>query len=341
LSARHRLPARPSITVGSSFPARHREVAARRLRAVRTSVSLAALVGVTVTATGVANTAGQVPDLIGAAAAQSAPSSVPASASSSARLSDRDSSVQPSRDAERSAPAKATDPASQSSGAAGHQATSHADRGAGSTQNAQDTHGSHDTQGGGSEQTHRGNAAQWLSTSAIARAIHSSDGTVASEWPVLNRALQQQGVTDRASRVAVLATVATEVGSRLKPINEYGGPAYFTQMYQGRTDLGNTHPGDGAKYHGRGYIQLTGRANYRNYGRILHLPLEQRPNLALRPGVAARIVVEYFKLHGIDAAAKRGDWHEVRTLVNGGLNGWSRFRSTVTSLHEAQRAQGN
>ena len=335
MSARHRLPARPSITVGSSFPARHREVAARRLRAVRTSVSLAALVGVTVTATGVANTAGQVPDLIGAAAAQSAPSSVPASASSSARLSDRDSSGQPSRDAERSAPAKATDPASQSSGAAGHQATSHADRGAGSTQNVQDTHGSHDTQGGGSEQTHRGNAAQWLSTSAIARAIHSSDGTVASEWPVLDRALQQQGVTDRASRVAVLATVATEVGSQLKPINEYGGPAYFTQMYQGRTDLGNTHPGDGAKYHGRGYIQLTGRANYRSYGKRLGVNLERHPGKALTPAVGARVLADYFKQRGVAASARRGDWRETRLKVNGGLNGWTRYRHVVDALKRA------
>jgi hypothetical protein len=187
--------------------------------------------------------------------------------------------------------------------------------------------------------SHRRHADQWLPTHAIAHAIRAPRRAVRHEWPMLGRALHRQGVNSRAGRVAALATVTTEVGPRLKPINEYGGPAYFNQMYEGRADLGNTHPGDGARYHGRGYIQLTGRANYRSYGRLLHVPLERRPNLALRPRVAARVVAEYFKLHGVNAAAKAGDWRDVRTRVNGGLNGWSRFRSTVTSLHHAQHAQ--
>ena len=49
--------------------------------------------------------------------------------------------------------------------------------------------------------------------------------------------------------------------------------------YEGRADLGNTQPGDGQRYKGRGLIQLTGRANYREAGKALNLPLEQQPEL--------------------------------------------------------------
>jgi predicted chitinase len=100
-------------------------------------------------------------------------------------------------------------------------------------------------------------------------------------------------------------------------------------MYEWRSDLGNTQPGDGARYHGRGFIQLTGRANYRGYGELLGLPLEDDPDQALDPTVAARVLALYFKQRGIDACAANGDWVGVRRRVNGGLNGWARFIQLV------------
>ncbi|MGH3331670.1 MAG: hypothetical protein ACRDPJ_10265 [Nocardioidaceae bacterium] len=175
----------------------------------------------------------------------------------------------------------------------------------------------------------------WLSPPEIANAVGASTANVAAHWPVLEKALRAEGMTDAASRIAALATVVTEVGTGLRPINEYGGPAYFTQMYEGRSDLGNTQPGDGARYHGRGYIQLTGRANYRSYGQRLNLPLEKRPGLALRPEVGARVLADYFNERQVDAAARDGDWRLVRYKVNGGFNGWSEFWHLVSSLLRA------
>ncbi len=174
-----------------------------------------------------------------------------------------------------------------------------------------------------------------LTAATIAHAVGAPAAEVERNWPVIEQALQTAGLTDLQSQVAAAATVFTEVGSGFQPINEHGGPSYFTAMYQGRSDLGNTQPGDGARYHGRGYIQLTGRANYRAYGQKLGLPLEQNPDLALRPDVAARILVEYFRERGVFAAARAGDWQLTREQVNGGLNGWSTYAGAVSALLHA------
>jgi len=153
-------------------------------------------------------------------------------------------------------------------------------------------------------------------------------------WPPMRTALAEQGLNDRASTIAALATVATEVPD-FAPINEFGSTAYFRRMYEGRSDLGNTRAGDGVRYHGRGFIQLTGRANYRGYGHKLGVPLEQNPDLALDAKIAARVLAAYLKDHGIGALAARGDWQGVRRAVNGGLNGWDRFSTCVHKLQQA------
>jgi predicted chitinase len=168
----------------------------------------------------------------------------------------------------------------------------------------------------------------------IASICGCASANVQQHWPGLEKALAECGLTDRASTIAAIATIGTEVPAFL-PINEYGGSDYFTKLYEGRKDLGNTQRGDGARYHGRGFIQLTGRANYRSYGTKLGLPLEQNPDLALQPDVAARILALYMKERGIGALAAKGDWQGVRRAVNGGLNGWDRFSSLVQQLSAA------
>jgi putative chitinase len=93
------------------------------------------------------------------------------------------------------------------------------------------------------------------------------------------------------------------------------------EAYEGRTDLGNINPGDGKRYKGRGLIQLTGRANYRKFGELLDLPLENNPEIAAEPVTSLKIACEYWKSRKINAAADRDDLIKATKLVNGGLNG--------------------
>jgi predicted chitinase len=179
-----------------------------------------------------------------------------------------------------------------------------------------------------------------LDAAEITRATGCPEANVARFWPGIQTACLENGLTDRASIIAVLATIATEVGA-FEPINEFGDDAYFTKHYEGRKDLGNHQPGDGVRFHGRGFIQVTGRANYRGYGDKLGVALEDDPDLALDPDVATRILGCYFKDHGIADIARRGDWKGVRRKVNGGLNGWDRFNALVDRLEQATQAKGD
>ena len=83
----------------------------------------------------------------------------------------------------------------------------------------------------------------------------------------------------------VLATTYHETARTMRPIDEYGSDTYFAR-YDGRRDLGNTQRGDGARFHGRGFVQLTGRKNYRDLTRILRQFYPNCPDLTEFPEAA-------------------------------------------------------
>jgi putative chitinase len=101
---------------------------------------------------------------------------------------------------------------------------------------------------------------------------------------------------------------------------EYGGDAYFAR-YDGRADLGNTEPGDGARFRGRGLIQITGRANYAAIGAKLGLDLLDNPDQAADPAISLRIACEFWKSRNLNDFADQDDALAVTWLVNGGFNG--------------------
>lgn len=166
---------------------------------------------------------------------------------------------------------------------------------------------------------------------AQALGVYGPLDNVRTNWPLIQAAIQKQTIDSVPCRIAALATVAVETGN-FSPIKERGGPTYFTKLYEGRADLGNTEAGDGAKFRGRGYIQITGRLNYTNYGRAIGVDLVANPDLALDPAIAAHVLALYFRQRNIPHLAELAKWESVRRRVNGGLNNWARFLEYVSAL---------
>jgi hypothetical protein len=127
-----------------------------------------------------------------------------------------------------------------------------------------------------------------------------------------------------------LATTFHETAFTMQPIHERGGAKYFFHMYDregGRPHvarrLGNTEKGDGVRFHGRGYVQLTGRSNYRKAGRLVTSDLEGDPDLALDPAIAGKILFAGME-SGLFTGKKfadffnksKGDWINARRVIN-------------------------
>jgi putative chitinase len=91
--------------------------------------------------------------------------------------------------------------------------------------------------------------------------------------------------------------------------------------YEDRRDLGNTQPGDGVRFKGRGLIQLTGRANYAEFGKLLGVDLVADPALAARFPYAALTAALYWKRRALNADADADDVRAVTRKINGGYNG--------------------
>lgn len=114
--------------------------------------------------------------------------------------------------------------------------------------------------------------------------------------------------------------------SRVKNINNAniiarGGPqAVANCIYQGR--MGNTAPGDGYKYRGRGFIQLTGKDNYARYARISGIDILENPDRLFNPEDASVISISFWTdKGGLEAAARAADVRRCTYLINGGYNG--------------------
>jgi predicted chitinase len=137
---------------------------------------------------------------------------------------------------------------------------------------------------------------------------------------LLNAAMVEFEINTALRAAAFLAQVGHESGS-LRRMEEIWGPTPEQKRYEGRADLGNTQPGDGSRFRGRGPIQITGRANYQKYGDLLGVDLVGSPLDAASKEVAFRIAGSFWKTHGLNELADAGDIVSITRRINGGLNG--------------------
>jgi putative chitinase len=162
---------------------------------------------------------------------------------------------------------------------------------------------------------------------------------LSSVWTALN-ALQ---LSDPAMLAVVMATIKVE-SSLFLPVSELPSTFNTTQggkpfdRYDDRTTLGNRGAPDGSLFRGRGFIQLTGRANYVEMTRMCNLAtsLEQDPFQAHHSDVSARILAAFLKRREarIRRALAQNDLTDIRKAVNGGTNGLEEF---VTAFKAAQQ----
>lgn len=142
--------------------------------------------------------------------------------------------------------------------------------------------------------------------------------------PFINRTMEIYEIDTPLRVAAFLAQIAHESGE-LKFMEEIWGPTAQQKKYEPPSDvarwLGNTQPGDGFRYRGRGPIHVTGRANYEKYGNLLGVDLVGNPDLATTPQYAFSIAGLFWKLNGLNELADVQDFRAITKRINGGLHG--------------------
>lgn len=173
-----------------------------------------------------------------------------------------------------------------------------------------------------------------MEATEIASIVRAPLANVEANWPLIRQALTAENMVDVPGMILAIATIGTETPG-FAPVEERASG----QAYEGRKSLGNIEPGDGPRFKGRGFIQLTGRANYTHYGPLVGADLVNHPELACGPFIAARILAIYFRERKVIDAARARDWQKARRLVNGGTNGMDRFLGLVHALEVAYGQQ--
>lgn len=170
--------------------------------------------------------------------------------------------------------------------------------------------------------------------------------SIARNLPYVCAALAAFELTDADLVATALGTIRAETEGFV-PIAEL--PSHFNTLpgqaafsaYDKRSDLGNCEVGDGARFRGRGFVQLTGRSNYEKYGKVLDIALFDNPDAACAPEVAACLLAAYLDANkaALTKALAKDDLKAARKVVNGGSHGLERFAETFMAARQAWAAE--
>lgn len=136
---------------------------------------------------------------------------------------------------------------------------------------------------------------------------------------LLDKCTHATGIAENQKRLAMFLAQVLHESGHLRYTEEIASG----QAYEGRSDLGNIYPGDGARYKGRGLLQITGRSNYEQMGRAMGLDLVNHPDILTTPANAVLSACTWWALRGakINPLADAGKIQAVTKIINGGLNG--------------------
>jgi putative chitinase len=143
----------------------------------------------------------------------------------------------------------------------------------------------------------------------------------------MQAAMGEFEVNSPAREAAFAAQLAHESG-QFQFMEEIWGPTDAQRRYEPpeklATRLGNTEPGDGKRFKGRGPIQITGRANYARFGHLLSVDLLAMPERAALPELGFRIAALFWRTKKLNELADQvtaDAFKEITRRINGGFNG--------------------
>lgn len=140
--------------------------------------------------------------------------------------------------------------------------------------------------------------------------------------------LAKYGITTPLRLAHFFSQIAHESGG-FKYLAELGGKSYFDK-YEGRKDLGNTQKGDGYKFKGRGYIQVTGRANYSEISKDLKIDFINNPELLEQEVNAMVSALWFWNKRKLNQFADLDDIKTITKKINGGYNGLKERQEYLT-----------
>lgn len=167
---------------------------------------------------------------------------------------------------------------------------------------------------------------------------YAKDATIAKFLTPLNLTFEKYKINTPKRIAAFLAQIAHESGS-FRYVEEIASGS----AYEGRKDLGNTQPGDGVRFKGRGLIQVTGRTNYEAVGKALQYDFISQPEHLTYPG-AATLSAGWFwdsrKLNDLADLGTEEAFNKITKKINGGYNGkedrlkhWERCKEALENIN--------
>jgi predicted chitinase len=153
----------------------------------------------------------------------------------------------------------------------------------------------------------------------------------------LQSVLINGGVTDPIKLAAWMAQCKIE-SAGFRALREYASGS----EYEGRKDLGNTQPGDGVRYKGRGFIQCTGRDNYAKMSKYFGVDVVAKPELVEELELAAKSVLWFFNVYKASrtASVNWDDCTAVTKIVNGGVNALAQRKTAYDAYKADFQANG-
>lgn len=155
-----------------------------------------------------------------------------------------------------------------------------------------------------------------INAGQLMRIMPFAASRVATYAPLLSDTMDEFEIDTPKRQAAFLAQVAHESG-QLRYTEEIASG----EAYEGRSDLGNVHPGDGKQFKGRGLIQLTGRRNYRDCSLALGVDLIKEPQLLSQPQLATRSAGWFWRSKNLNKFADSNQFGSLTKAINGGYNG--------------------